>query len=168
MPRSPRRRRRKRPHGTAHLRSRASCGLWEQPRPGRHHQLKLGAPGPSTDPPPAAGSGRAGRAGPVRAALSAPAALRTAAAVPPESAGPRGPQAPASTLAAPLGPLRLPPAPLSPALCRTHVCPQSGPRVYGGAAFPALNPRRSARTSPGPSHAGLTHTYWYCLIPFLF
>lgn len=69
-PRSPRRRRRKRPHRTAHLRSRASSGLWEQPRPGRHHQLKLAAPGPSTDPPPAAGSGRAGRAGARRAQRS--------------------------------------------------------------------------------------------------
>lgn len=189
MPGPPRRRRRKRPQRTAHLRLRASRGLWEQPRPARASTAKwssgpaLGLPGALWEHPrtllrPAAGSGWAGQLGVRSSQRSGPA--------PPENARARRGGVPSAHL----GRAFVTPAPPSCSLDPHRNLPdtcahgQVGPRVSGRAAFFGPNPRRSAHTSSGLSHASVTqampacttmgrqkrliHTYRYCLIPFLF
>lgn len=147
MPGSPRRRRRKRPRRTAHLRSRACCGSGEAPS------------GPRAA---AGGAGRAG--GAPRALPEPPRPLRGASPPWAGRAALRRPQRSFSPTAASahLGSAFGTPAPPScfpephGELPDTGV-PTAGPGRSGGAAFPGPNPRRSAHTSPGSSrHAGTT------------
>lgn len=152
MPGSPRRRRRKRPRRTAHLRLRAWSGL--PPAAGRHRQTQLGALSePSrSSPGAAAGSGWAGGAGPVCAALSA--------AAPPESARARRGRVPGAHL----GRAFLIPAPpcCSPGphrhLSDTGAHGRVRPRVSGGAASLGPNPH----SSPEPSQASLAQAVPAC------